>query len=662
VRATEEQANPAPPAADEMGSESRVGAGRRLLTVAIALVITAAGTSLAVYTFRTAEESPSATAPPTGLIAFVNGVRGDVWTVRPDGSQLSQVPLEVPGGVVQVTWSPDGRRLALEVHDQPTVAGRFDIFVVNADGTDLRRLTKDGVSRMPAWSPDGGRIAYVRQEGNASHLFVMRPDGTRPSQLTSGEGFHVSPAWSPDGSRLAFARVSGGDSDIYAVNADGGEEVRLTDDPGWDGDPEWSPDGERIAFIAERPEPGIYSVAPGGTGRTLLVAEEGPGDAQNTHLAWSTDGHSLAFSSPRGPGWARAIYLLDVASGEVRQITERRDSIWGPAWRPIGVPSGSEAAVAQATVGPTIPLGGLPEGIAASGGTLWVAVRNLHEGPPDPRLVRIDTSSSQITATYPLEAPAWYLAAVPGAVWAGVANDEGPTLRRIDPGTGRVVAEFTLGDQAGPIVADEDSAWVFVAESTGPEGAYNVYSLVRIDASTNEVVATIPLEDYVDEMALAEGSVWLMSHRFRPGGSVEHCGPVIRVDAATNELTTIPAGGLNLAAGPGAVWVTCRLERNEFVAHRIDPQTSAYTEPIPLPAGGYGPAAIDETGAWFGGYDPNEIVRVFHVDGETFEVEGSVRLEPGYYTGTAYDPTTRTIWIAHMSEGGSAVRVDVGPR
>ncbi len=336
MRATADQATLAPPAAGEPGPASPAGVGRRLLTAATALVITAAGTGLAVSTFRTAQKSPSGGAPPNGLLAFVHGVRGDVWTVRPDGSDLTRVPLEVPGGVVQVAWSPDGRRFALEVQDQPTAAGRFDIFVVNADGTDLRRLTNDGASRMPAWSPDGSRIAYVRQEGSASHLFVMRPDGTRASQITSGEGFDVSPAWSPDGSGIAFARMSRGESDIYVVNGDGGEEVRLTDDPGWEGDPEWSPDGERIAFVAERPEPGIYSVALDGPSRNLLVPAEGPGDAQNTHLSWSPDGQTLAFSSPRGPGWERALYLLDVASGKVRQITERRDSIWGPAWRSPG--------------------------------------------------------------------------------------------------------------------------------------------------------------------------------------------------------------------------------------------------------------------------------------------------------------------------------------
>src|SRR5512132_387075 len=123
-----------------------------------------------------------------------------------------------------------------------------DVWTINADGTDLTRLTHSPAFEFdPSWSPDGARIAYRSDRGDESEIWVMNADGTDQRRLTAG----LSPAWSPDASSIAYASP-GRDplpplSGISIMNSDGSGQHRV---PNTDGGeyPSWSPDGERIAF------------------------------------------------------------------------------------------------------------------------------------------------------------------------------------------------------------------------------------------------------------------------------------------------------------------------------------------------------------------------------------------------------------------------------
>jgi TolB protein len=148
-------------------------------------------------------------------------------------------------------WAPDGRRLAFSLN----VRGTFEIFVVNTDGTGLRRFTRNGWNDAdPAWSPDGRTILFGRSVGKGVggpyFLFAMNADGTRQRRLLgfrSGE-----PAWSPDGSKIAFSSATSGLPAVYVANSDGSGVQRLTRSGSQDYGPAWSPDGRRIAFQSDR--------------------------------------------------------------------------------------------------------------------------------------------------------------------------------------------------------------------------------------------------------------------------------------------------------------------------------------------------------------------------------------------------------------------------
>lgn len=111
--------------------------------------------------------------------------------------------------------------------------GLMQIYAMNPDGTDQRRLSySNQVEAMPRWSPDGARIAYMRDSVGGGDLWVMNADGTDQRMVVdhttlAGVGGTEGCCWSPDGTRLAFNVRNGGVLDVYVVNADGTNPTRL---------------------------------------------------------------------------------------------------------------------------------------------------------------------------------------------------------------------------------------------------------------------------------------------------------------------------------------------------------------------------------------------------------------------------------------------------
>ena len=148
-------------------------------------------------------------------------------------------------------WSPDGNRIAF-------VSGRggdgLRVHVMNADGSGAEQLTGNDniidafmkwltgnwsiIDSVNAWSPDGGRIAfYSGRDSNGMEIYVMNADGTDVERLTENGYPDVDPAWSPDGGRIAFDSARGGAAGIYVMNVDGSGVQRLTEGHS----PSWSP-------------------------------------------------------------------------------------------------------------------------------------------------------------------------------------------------------------------------------------------------------------------------------------------------------------------------------------------------------------------------------------------------------------------------------------
>jgi Tol biopolymer transport system component len=240
-------------------------------------------------------------------------------------------------------WSPNGKLIALiSNRDDPNPFP--DVYVMNADGSGLRRVTP-GQSECPptvpcghatpAWSPNGKRLAFQA----FGFLDAIDLDGTHLDRLwnrVGANGGACCPAWSPSGRRIAFtyrANSEGAGGQIWLVNADSTGKRRLVAPPHAPiafTNPTWSPDGSRVAFTyGIEPHPPKYGSSTGFIG---VVRSDGTGAVTKLKAggdpwqpAWSHDGRRIAFADH-----LRWIAVLDLRTHLVRRL--RRGTV--PSWSP----------------------------------------------------------------------------------------------------------------------------------------------------------------------------------------------------------------------------------------------------------------------------------------------------------------------------------------
>lgn len=158
----------------------------------------------------------------------------DVYVLNADGTEWIKL-LHIPSSsVADIALSPDGTHIAFTSFQDDKV----DIYVINIDGSDMKRLTYNHSSNWkPSWSPDGSKIAFTARTDRYFNVYVMNADGSEMKSLTPDLRASMNPTWSPDGKQIAFQS----DGQIFVMNADGSNQINLTRYPGDNEDPAWSP-------------------------------------------------------------------------------------------------------------------------------------------------------------------------------------------------------------------------------------------------------------------------------------------------------------------------------------------------------------------------------------------------------------------------------------
>jgi Tol biopolymer transport system component len=250
-------------------------------------------------------------------------------TIRSDGTGLRVVTREGEYDCLWPAWSPDGERLAFTRNDLGCDDG-LALFVVNADGSGRRQVTHGGADAV--WSPDGERLLY-----RAAGLFLLELDtgkqrripGARP---VSSDGLPSRPpaAWSPDGQRIFYV---GDDEALHVTNLDGSDDRNLT--PSMDRVVSFtiSPTWNEIAVAGRQGGGGreIYVLNTDGTGLRRLTDN---GAIQDDDPQWSPDGRQIALVRTE-PDRRSEIFVMNADGSGQTNISHHPADDAAPAWQPL---------------------------------------------------------------------------------------------------------------------------------------------------------------------------------------------------------------------------------------------------------------------------------------------------------------------------------------
>jgi WD40-like Beta Propeller Repeat len=282
-----------------------------------------------------------ATSPGTdGAIAFVRG--GDVWAIDADGTDERRLTL-TPEREHAPAWSPDGARIAFGRGELIAGAGAADVWVARADGSAARQVTSDPAPETePGFAPGGAQIVFTRLGPGACEStdgLVVRELATGSERILAVGGAREAD-WSPAGDRVAFTLDPGCNdpAELRLIPAAGGAPAPLPGDPALaqtadvDDGPSWSPDGASVALRSLREE---CVASPQGF---LDCRQAGgvavrPVDAPAPRQVLIPDGAAPAFSpSGRRIAFARAgdLVVRDLRTGAERRLT---GDAGAPAWQ-----------------------------------------------------------------------------------------------------------------------------------------------------------------------------------------------------------------------------------------------------------------------------------------------------------------------------------------
>lgn len=274
------------------------------------------------------------------LLVFAIGVRLVRGPIFKSAEAISVVPLtSYPGSVRMPAFSPDGERIAFAWTGAPGRGVTWDIYVKAIGQEPALQLTRDpGEDNCPTWSPDGRQIAFLREKDRSVAIYVVSALGGPERKLVDvNYGRYFDLEWSPDGTLLVFAeKTSPGvpydslvSTALFAISVETLEKRQLTFPTGGGSDHRFafSRDGKTLAFLRHDAGAGVGILLlplDGGEPRTIHVEPAWTGQ-----LAWTADGRSLIFTSQRSGG--NKLFRIAAAGGTPELLPVAEDWAFSPA-------------------------------------------------------------------------------------------------------------------------------------------------------------------------------------------------------------------------------------------------------------------------------------------------------------------------------------------
>jgi Tol biopolymer transport system component len=514
------------------------------------------------------------------------------------------------------SWSPDGSRIVFSSHRDSNVS--TEIYVMDADGSNQRRLTTDGPNGVqnsspeifdldPVSSPLGGAIAYVKSVHSAKDIWLMRPDGSDQHRLTSDGGEKSLLQWTPAGSRILFSTrdgtyavsvvggtpvkvvtapaavlspdgtrfAYGNDQGLWTADANGQNPTRLTDVPA--GDPAWSPDGSTLAFVGTRAFPelaspkfgtprrqDVYTVRVDGSDLHRLTGPLGDEfEYVPTGFAptWWPDGSRLFFTSQRPPTERATTYVMNADGSCEGTFSNVVEPLLSPLWRPGSNPGLGPIRCVDLRLLFDTSGGGV--GPAALGQPITFPFSVDNDGNETATGVKVELSAPLPTAEI--------LGGNGGAIpCAGSAQDLVCTLAALPPRTPREVAFQVRSTVAGWVqltaTVSADEADSDPSSNTVPIGA-RVLPCTRVGTWGDDVIVGTPGPDKICALPGADRVYGGAGNDYLDAGN----GADVVVGGPGRDVILGKGGNDTIYARDGQKdWIDCGTERDVAIVDRLD--------------------------------------------------------------------------------------------
>jgi len=255
------------------------------------------------------------------------GSRYSLVVADADG-EGAKVALTSPEPIISPAWAPNGRELAYVSFESRKATVRIQDVL-----TGQRRVLADfrGTNSAPAWSPDGQQLALSLSREGGTQLFVINRDGSGLRRLTQTGAIDTEACYSPDGSKIYFVSDRGGGPQVYRMPASGGAAERVTFSGSYNISPAVSPDGRTLTYISRINGAFRLSVMDLSTGQSQQISES----TDDESPAFAPNGKLIVYATRAG---GKEVLMTTTLDGKIKTpllvtLVEVREPTWGPFTR-----------------------------------------------------------------------------------------------------------------------------------------------------------------------------------------------------------------------------------------------------------------------------------------------------------------------------------------